>query len=450
VNPLDFISLVLDHVALVAVLSVGLTLLLYFATRRVAGDIADPFHFFYSFTYGTAYAVVGLLAYTGHLTTVAISVVAGYGSLFLIGYTVFSRVSFFGFGRARRISMGGRALFLLAILLYCIIAAVFLKQVGFAAFLPSRFQIGRYNLLAIIMDPLRLFIAGYLALQIFNCQGRNRKILLSCAELAFILLSSLINGSKLSFLESVYAGAVAIVISRRGVPIPWKRVAKPILLVLTISIVYAVSQQYFNLEASGGTEDKQSYALYTKGPLLLDLFAMRIVNNGDIYYYALPEPVFHNIVIDHPFALLFGDVFGGQLLGALFGVDLSRSVDVSHQAMGYWYGTYNGDVGPADHFDMDAYKFFGPVGGIVFVLGLALVIAGVNSLKRGHYDSAGCAVIAAVYIRSLIMLLSPHVGLAYMEESMLLFGVLAILARALNYAVSPNSPGSGDFSLPRK
>ena len=330
-------------------------------------------------------------------------------------------------------------MFFLAALLYLVIAFIFLKGVGFAAFLSSRFQIGGYNLLAIILDPLRLFIAAYIAVLIVKCNGSNKKLkrfLLSCAVLAFIVFSSLVNGSKMSFLESVYVGAVAIAVSLGETRFPLKKIIKPALMILIVSTVYAISQMYFNIEASGGTENKSAYYdSYTKGPLLLDLYAMRIVNNGDIYYIALPEPVFQNVVIDHPFALLFSDVFGGKLLGSIFDIDIYRSFDISHQSMGYWYGTYDGVVGPVDHFDLDAYKFFGPLGGIVFVSCLAFIIYSVNKLKKGHYDTAGCAAAAAIYIRTLQILLSPHVGLAYMEESFILFGVLAVVAKALNYAV---------------
>jgi hypothetical protein len=439
-SALDFIVLVLDHLTLVFLLSVGFTSALYIATRNIAGNIVDPFHFFYSFTFGTGYAVVCLLAVTGHVGLTGVSVVGGYGLLFLVTYRLFSRVTLWnGLQSNKQISMGGGWLFAIACLLYLAIATAFLQAVGFAAFLRSRYQIGQYNLLALIMDPLRLFIAGYIAILILNCHGQNRKLkraLLLCAELSFVVLSSLINGSKSSFLESAYAAAVAIIVSRRAAAIPWKKLVKPLSAVLIVAIAYAVSQQYFNLQASGAPGNSPADALYTRGPLLLDQFGMRIVNNGDIYYYVLPAPVFENIVIDHPFILLFGDVFGGKLMGALFGVDLTKSVDIGHQAMGYWYGEYNGDVGPTDHFDLEAYKFFGPFGGIIFVLCVAFTMARVNALKKGRYDNAGCAVVAAVYIRSLIILISPHVGLAFLEESVILFTVLAILAKALGYAAS--------------
>lgn len=449
-SALDFIVLVLDHLTLVLVLSVGFTSALYFATRNIAGNIVDPFHFFYSFTFGTSYAVVCLLAVTGNVGLTGVSVVGGYGLLFLLTYRLFSKVTLWkGLQFNRRISMGGGWLFAIACLLYLVIAIVFLKAVGFGAFLRSRYQIGQYNLLALILDPLRLLIAGYMAILIVNCHGPNRKItraLLVCAELFFVVFSSLVNGSKFSFLESAYAAAVAIVVSRGSAATPWRKLVKPLSAVLGIAIAYAVSQQYLNSQASGISGERPTDAVYTRGPLLLDQFGMRIVNNGDIYYYVLPTPVFENIVIDHPFVLMFSDVFGGKLMGALFGVDVTKSGDIGHQAMGYWYGDYNADVGPTDHFDLDAYKFFGPFGGMIFVLCVAFTMACVNKLKKGRYDTAGCAVVAAVYIRSLIILLSPHVGLAFLEESVILFSVLAILAKAAGYAVSrPRQLVSGEL-----
>jgi hypothetical protein len=449
-SPIDFILLVFDHITLVIVLSIGLTLLLYFSTYRVAGGILDPFHFFYAFTFGTSYAVVCLLAVTGHIGLTEVSIVGGYGLLFLVTYRVFSRATLWqGAHFEKRISMGDGWLFAIACLLYFSIAIVLVAGVGFAAFLNSRYQIGRYNLLALILDPLRLFIAGYLAILIVNCQGPNRKlkrVLLLCAELSFVTLSSLINGSKVAFLESAYAASVAIIVSRRAEAIPWKKLVKPFSAVFMIAIVYAVSQQYFNMQASGASGNSSADALYTRGPLLLDEFGMRIVNNGDIYYYVLPAPVFENIVIDHPFALLFDGVFGRNLLSSLFGLDMSGSVDIGHQAVGYWYGDYNASVGPVDHFDLAAYKSFGTFGGIIFVLCVAFTMVCVNKLKKGRYDSAGCAVVAAVYIRSLIILLSPHAGLEFLVWSVILFTVLAILAKALSYAVSrPRHLVSGEL-----
>jgi hypothetical protein len=435
-NPTDFTLLVFDNITFVALLSAVLVLLLYIATYRIAGGFLDPFHYFYSFTYGTAYAVVGLLAYTGYIGIKGLSIVVGYGLVFLIGYIFFSRTYFSKVWSTNRLfSLGGKTMLALALILYFTIALIFLYEVGFAAFLPSRYGVGEYNLFALIMDPLRLFIAAYIAVMIVNRHNGGRKISwLICVELLFIIFSSLINGSKFSFLESIYAGSVAVAIGLDGMKVHLKKIIKPALLILLVATVYAVGQEYLNIEASGGTENNQSYDLYTKGPLLLDLFAIRIVNNGDIYYYILPETVFHTIVIDHPFAVLFRNIFGEKIVASLFGIDMTQVVDLGHQSTGYWYGAYDADVGPVDHFDLDAYKFFGPFGGILFVICLAFIISSINKLKKGHYDIAGSATVAALYIRSLTVLLSPSVGIAFIEESFILFGLLSILARILNSA----------------
>jgi hypothetical protein len=429
-NSTKFLLLAFDHIGFLLALSIILVLLLYRMTSRIAGGVSDPFHFYYAFTFGTSYAVVGLLAFLGYIGLPEIALIVGYGLIFLLCYRLFSRLSFPPVQRAIRLWKGGVTFFRLALLLYILAALIYVSLAGFAFLSESRFETNRgVGFLVRIMDPLRLFIVGYVAIIVAGYRGR-RTALLWCGLGLFALASSLLNGSKFALLESAYVAAVAVAVRSGRKALPLKKVFWPALLVLLLATGYALTQLFFNFKADASPAANTTQ--YISGtPLLLEQFAVRIVSNGDMYYLGLPSEVLHSIRVDHPLVQLFGPIIGGGAISSLFGYDVNNT-DVGRQIILYWDPFYPVSGGPTNHFDLTAYVYFGPILGTLFVMILALILAQINRLKQHRYSTVGCAAVAALYCRSLAILLNPATGLALISDILVVFSLLSVLAWILN------------------
>ena len=429
----EFLQLALDDSAFLIIVSIVLMLCLYWMTFRVAGGLSDPFHFFYAFTFGTSYAVVALLAITGNIDLPQIAMIAGFGLVFLIGYRIFSRVSIQSLHRAVSLCGGGRTFFQLAVVVYFSAALIYVIYAGVPFLSASRFETNSgFGLAVRIMDPLRLFILAYLALEILKLKHRT-KLLYGCAAICFAAVSSLLNGSKFALLECAYVAAVSVAIGTGRKALPFKKILWPASLVLLLATGYALTQLFFNLKAakSQGIGNLDSVAL---GPLVFDTFAARLVGNGDMYFLGLPPQVLHAIHVDHPLAQLLGPMLGYRAVSTLFGYDMTNT-DVGRQIMLYWNPGYPpGAGGPTNHFDMTAYAYFGPIGGIPFVMCLAFILAQVNRLKQHKYGGVGCAAVATFYCRSLAILLNPAIGLSLLSDVIIIFLLISILAKVINAA----------------
>jgi hypothetical protein len=424
-----FLFMALENIYFLLIVSAGLTIFLYRMTSRIAGGLSDPFHFYYAFTFGTSYAVVCLLAFKGYLSFPVTAMVLGYGLLFLVCYRSFSRVSVSWTYRAVRLWSGGKTFFWLAAAIYTLIAITYVALAGFAFLSESRFEANRgVGILVRIMDPLRLFIIGYLSIWI--AQRKNgRRFWIGCGLVFFAILSSVLNGSKFALLESAYVAAVALAISLGKRSLPLKTIFWPAMLVLLLATGYALTQLLFNFKAAntGGVEGRTGMA----APLLLERFAFRIVSNGDMYYLGLPEPVFHALRVDHPLIQLFGPMLGGGAVSSLLNYDINNT-DIGRQIVLYWDPSNALSGGPTNHFDLTAYVYFGPILGTLFVIILALILAQINRLKQHRYSTVGCAAVAALYCRSLAILLNPATGLALISDIMVVFSLLSVLAWILN------------------
>jgi hypothetical protein len=430
----EFMLLAFNNIDFLVILSIILMLLLYWGTFRISGGLSDPFHFYYAFTYGTSYAVVGLLAIKGYVGFPEIAIVVGYGVVFLVAYRSFSRLYFPWVHRTVSIVDGGRTFFQIAIVAYFIAALIYVMLAGLPSFSENRFRTNQgFGFFVRFLEPLRLFIVGYLALRITANRKGKKTFWLGCGEISFMIVSSLLNGAKFAFLEVAYVAAVAIAISTGRKALPIRKIVWPTLVVFSLATVYALAQMsinYHKADSSVGTD-----AQYIAGaPLLVEQFSVRIISNGDVYFMGLPPPVLDSIHVDHPVEQMFGGILGGGAIASLLGYP--KGNDIGEQVKAYWYPFSFDPSGPTDHFDLTAYLYFGPVLGVLFVLCLALILAQITRLKQYRYSTVGCAAVAALYCNSLVILLTPPAGIMLIFDTLTEFAALTVLARILNTANS--------------
>lgn len=434
---INFLQLALENSGFLIVVAIFLTLFLYHMTRRIAGGVSDPFHFYYAFTFGTSYAVVALLAVKGEIGVPEIGVVVGFGLLFLIGYRSFSKISIPWMHKSISLFGGGRTFFCLAVSTYIVTSLIYVTFAGLPFLSASRFETNRgFGFLVRIMDPLRLFIVAYLAILISKRKHRARW-LLGCAAVCFAIISSLLNGAKFAFLECAYVAAASIAISTGRKDLPFRKIVLPTVFVILLATGYALTQLLFNLEAD------HSVGGFIPGNidrthLVLDMFAARLVGNGDMYYLGLLPQVLHSLRIDRPLLQLFGTIVGAGVVSSLFGYDINNT-DVGRQIILYWDPYYPVSGGPTDHFDMAAYVYFGPFGGIIFVLCLAFLLAQISRLKQYKYNTVGCAAVATLYCRSLPIILNPASGIALIFDAVEVFLLLSVMSKLLNLVKSTHA-----------
>ena len=442
-NYVEFMHLAFNNIYFLVILSLFLMLLLYRVTSKVSGGLADPFHFTYTFTFGIGYAVVALLAIKGYVGLPEVAIVVGYGLVFLVGYRSFSRLSIPWLYRSVSLLDGGWTFFQIAVVIYFIAGLIYVMFAGLPSFSADRFESNRgFVLLVRILNPLRLFIVGYLAIRITNRKGMN-KLLLGCGAASFMLVSSLLNGAKYALLEAAYVAAVAIAISSGRKSVPIRKIVWPALGVLSLATVYALVQLSINSHMSDSPASTDAQYLIG-APLIVEQFTSRIISSGDIYFMGLPPDVLHSIRVDHPIVQLFGPIFGGGIIPSLLGYHLGN--DIGDQVKLYLYPFSTEPGGPTDHFDLTAYVYFGPVLGVLFVLCLALILAQITRLKEHRYSAVGCAAVAALYSSSLTLLINPSSGLVFIFDTLIVFAALTVFARILNTATSAKQYPAGSLS----
>lgn len=160
----------------------------------------------------------------------------------------------------------------------------------------------------------------------------------------------------------------------------------------------------------------------------MELLLLRILANGDAYYLSLTEHVIDTVIVEHPWLQLLSNTFGNSVMAKLFDIDFSN-LDVGRQIWLYWYPDDPVMRGPTNHFDLAGYAYFGYVGGLLFSAVIGYVIGVVNSWKLYCDNSSAVVVafVAALYCRSLPLILNPSVGIAYMVDIYIILFVSLVL-----------------------
>ena len=429
----EFLLLAFEHIGLLVALMVAGAVILLLATYRRGFGLLDPLHFFYAFTFGTSYGVVAFLAVMGRLSAAALTLVIGFGSLWLIGLWIgqsalvkpmFARRTF----DAREASLRSSSVLIRTLILSGVLLSVYLAIVGSPFAMVSRFQANRgIGFLPRLLDPLRIVASGLLFAAV-----RRRSWLWRILALAYIVLLAFASGSKFAFLECVYGAWMTTQLMQpalaKRVPLTVRaRRTISALLIAVAATVFALTLLKYSTEARQARE--YGSPTYVKGVSLpVELLALRIVGNGDMYYMGLPDNTFFRVVkIPNPAAQMFGMLVGNTVMEELFDYPLANSA-VGRQIWLHWYPDDPVMRGPTSHFDLVAYAYFGAALGAVFCFVLGFGIGWLRrSIRRLRPLPAWkAALLAALYLRALVSLLSPAISLAHLVDLALVAWILTV------------------------
>ncbi|MGN6527463.1 MAG: hypothetical protein ACTHL8_13835 [Burkholderiaceae bacterium] len=442
----DFLTLAYDQLDKLCILALVASVVLFLVSgTRLQSLLTDPFHFYYTFTFGTSYGVVLLLWLNGLISPFAAYIVFGYGFAFIATYRA---------ARASRINIlpplvraiapaprNERRMAALCIAIFLLIAGAFISQVGFGFLQESRFEAARgFGSLSRALDALRLYLIAYLAIAIARRAKERRSWAPLLALTALLgLLGALVNGAKFALLETVYAAMLGIASS--SVPFRLSLATKVLLssLAAILTVLFAFMILTLNVSASG-TDLSTSGQYLSDSSIVTELAANRVMGNADMYYLALPHDVIKRIDTANPLLLMLAPILGSGTVSSIVGFDVSNH-EVGRAIWLYWYP---GDPilrGPTNHFDMTAYRYFGVIGGTIFCVWLGFLLAQFSKLRQpGRWSDGQAALVAAFWLASLIMLMHPSIGFARLLDLVVVLGCIKMASlrwRAAPAAAAP-------------
>lgn len=406
---------------------------LYFTVRlKALAGYLDPIHFYWTFTFGSAYGVVVGLYLLGYISDFLFWFVFCCALLFIVSFVLFSRFSSRWVRRflvALTVPKGaGRYEFYLVLFLYLCLLLVILIFVGAGLFAEAnRFEQNRgFGLYVRIADAFRLFVFAYLAILLVRGWRHNgvtvKNFLLLFFLAALIFIGSIVNGSKFAFLEALYACFVAVSVY----------FSKPKFKVFYFSIVsmaalfFALLVLTFNLR--NNNVDTEADAMYMAGsPVLVERLVFRVLGNADKYFLGLPNDVVDKLYTDSVLVRFASPIVGVTRLSEMLGYPVN-DFNVGRQILLYYNPGQEVAGGPTSHFDLFAYKYFGVEFAFVWVIITAFLLATINSLGRNAPPNIYyCSLVATLWLRTLPILLEPPIGFAYMLDIIFLFFLIKLV-----------------------
>lgn len=406
---------------------------LFLTVRKIApAGYLDPLHFYWTFTFGSAYGIVVGLFLLGHIDTYLFMMVLLFGLVFIVSFRLFARAkaspmkkTFVRFLVPRG---QGTLEFAVALTIYVLLLVAIIAFVGVGMFAESnRFEQNRgFGMFVRVADALRLFVVAYLALlavRRFRNDGglKPGNLVLFFSVLALIVVGSVVNGSKFALLEAIYAVILAIAIHYEK---PKFRLWVA-LSVFFSALGFALLVLSANLRNDSGAQDVDPQ--YTAGDsLVVERLLLRVIANADKYYFSLPNRVIEELKTDNVLVAFGAPFIGTGRMSSLVGYSVDE-LNIGRQTIMYFYPWNDVAGGPTSHFDLFAYKYFGFLLGPLFVLAISFLLSSLLLLAKDGKDKIFySALAAAIWLRSQALMLEPTVGLAYVFDLCLLFFLLKI------------------------
>jgi len=433
-NASEFLTIALEEWQLLVLLVFLSSAFLWFCVHRllIAG-IFDPFALAYVLGFGIKYGIVAFLYIGGLISGYLAGIILVFGALFLACFNYFSRK------RSNRLLTSvivgitakgmGRGVLQATILLYLIISAYIIFSVGFGIFaVTNRFDAARgFGAYIRVLDLISPFLVAYGSLKIASSsKGRGYKVMLLGI---FIVFAALLNGAKISILFSLLVSFFALKLAGYKLKIGLGKLIG--VGVLGGGFLFAALS--INLDRNNVTAGDIVTDISGVG-LVVERFVYRMIANGNTSYLILPNGVIDRLETDNIAARFVVPFIGITGSSRLFGYDTGR-YSVGRQALLYYNPWSEVAGGPTSKFDMFAYVYLGPIGGAVFVLLLASLLGTIGALIKSqringssHGNDFRIAFLAALWSRSILMIIEPATGFAYIVDAVLLFGVLSHIA----------------------
>lgn len=408
-------------------------LVLYCVVRKCTiAAYLDPLHFYLTFTFGTAYGVVGGLYVLNYVADFLFFWILSSGLVFLLFYWLFNRLKWAGGAGVFRTLLvpegDGKPEFLIVLILYICLLATIIHFVGFGLFADTnRFEQNRgFGIFVRVADAFRLFIVAYLSIMMVKSYKQNGivifNLLLLTVLVMAIVVSSALNGSKFALLEALYACFV-------GVSVYWGKPKFRVVHVLTVGAIalffalFALTVNLQNNEVDTGAD-----AQYVTGaPIVVERLIFRVLGNADKYYLGLPNEVVDKIQTDNAAVRFLSPLIGVTRLSDILGYNVN-DFNVGRQLLLYFDPAREVAGGPTSHFDLFSYKYFGIFFGLIWIVFTAFLLAAIRMLARAPIPSIFYAsLVSALWLRGLPILLEPPVGFAYIVDIFVLFFVIKVV-----------------------
>ncbi|WP_010224121.1 hypothetical protein [Pseudomonas donghuensis] len=437
-SDVDFFEFAFSHIALVLASIAAVSFVLYISIRKsVLVGYLDPLHFYWTFTLGTAYGIVVALFLSGYISAYLIFILFSYAFILWFVYSsLHNRLSWFRSAvNVFLVPAGkGRFEFYLVLIVYFALALFLIFKTGLGVSAETnRFEQNRgMGAFVRVADGFRLFLIGYLFLMCVERWREGRRGFATwCLFLLYLfvlVVSSMLNGAKFAVLEAIYASLFALAMLGIRVRLGFIKVA----LISTVVGFFALFVLAKNLDNSG-VDASSGGGYMPEVPMLVERLVLRVLANGDKYYFALPNDVIEELETDGVFIQLLAPLVSVTKMSELVGHPVDNYT-IGKQSLLYWYPNYDIAGGPTSHFDLFAYKYFGLIPGFIFSAFIGFLLASVSSLSRFEGGMFYSAIAAALWVRSIPMLLEPAVGLAYMLDIFILFSIIKFFGLALRLA----------------
>lgn len=432
----DFFNFIFHHWGEYLIYTAIFVFICYMSVRKMAYSIIDPIHYFFAFGTGTAYSIVMILWVHDYIDNLLFAMIFSNLLLMIISWRAsYSTPKFTITGTTKNIfytcELNRNVIFSFLIVMYVILTAFYIHSVSFAAFVQSRFEANKgLGAVVRVLDVIRLMLAGYFSVMAYKNKGFKR---FNYAFLAILIsiIASFVSGAKFSLLEHLLVSITAIYIYSGWRPKVNFRFIMISGLLGSVLIGYVLYMLTYTSESLGYTSSN-----YIDAPVVVELFFMRIFANGDAYYFSLPNGVIDTLHVENPVYQLFGYIIGNGGMQSLFGYNYSDN-DVGRLIWKNWYPWDTIARGPTSHFDLAGYSYFGFIGGLLMTCAIGWVLGRVCAAKRRN---VGCGMIffssfmATFYCRSLQLLLSPPVGIAYIFDMLIFTLFLMVFSQILRFS----------------
>nr|WP_312971297.1 O-antigen polymerase [Pseudomonas sp.] len=446
-SPFEVFDEVFGNLLLFLALTIFFVFTLYVSVRKItAGGYFDPLHFYWAFTYGTAYALIAGLYVLGHISLFYVVLVFSLGLLLVVALRLFLLIPTYTATeviiKACQPNFGMRSLLSILVIVYIFAVIYQISVIGFGMFASTnRFEQARGNGVIIrFLGAIVPFLVAACSIYLYKIALKKKGLkdfMLLCfyASILFLFMvfNSILDGSKAAILFYLYAAVLGVALYTHKKP-RFYFFRLSILFVLVL--FFALLVQSFDLK---NQNLKSSNAQYLpESSFALERLIFRVIGNGDKYYLGLPNEIVENIEVDNFLVRFAAPIVGSTNLSRFLGYNVNN-YDVGRQILLQHTPDRETAGGPTSHFDLFAYKYFGLSFCWVWVVFSAFIMA---TIVKVRVFSCGSVFVAAIgtqlWLSGLSILLEPPIGIAKILDVLIIFGLIKLLGYILpKKTVSP-------------
>lgn len=423
----DFISLVFEKHIIFLFIFVLVSGIIYLGIYRMKVSLLHPFAYFCLLLNATSYSVVILfvtnmnasLAMVSYIAFAAVAMI----SCLRFGYAAAPRNLDRVFASAISVSEA-KKIYPFFICMFIALFCVYLLSGANTIATESRFEAATG-----MGFIIRLIEAAAVIVMCFSAVRTDNKLFVSSPVLGvtfFALSLTVVAGSKGGILEALLW---YVFLTRK---LGKKVSGYKVVAWASVAVFTAVTVLWYNLKEMG-FDVANILGTYSDLPFVVERLIIRLIANGDMYYFTLVPGVEQSISVEYgPYQIPF-QILGSGVVSRLFGVDLPNN-EPGRQAFLYWYPSAPMG-GPTNHLDLAFYFYLGPVMGLIGVAATSFIIGwlhGVVTKSTGYTYTT--AFFMVLYCKILLAFASPSVAAQRLFDAGILL-ISAVVAIKLLHAV---------------